>query len=264
MIDLPRPALIGVLHLKALPGSPGHMLSMDEILERALGDARALEEAGFDAVVVENYGDAPFPADSLSPASVAAMAVVADRVRRECSLRVGVNALRNDARAALGIASAVGASFVRVNVHTGVCATDQGFIEGRADETLRYRRLLGQRVAILADVHVKHAVPISQPDIARAARETAYRGMADGLIVTGPATGEPVDIDELRRVREAVPDRRLFVGSGATAETVQALLSVADGIIVGTSIKPDRDPSQPVDVRLARALVRAARPGATA
>lgn len=264
MIDLPRPALIGVLHLKALPGSPGHMLSMDEILERALGDARALEEAGFDAAVVENYGDAPFPADSLSPASVAAMAVVADRVRRECSLRVGVNALRNDARAALGIASAVGASFVRVNVHTGVCATDQGFIEGRADETLRYRRLLGQRVAILADVHVKHAVPISQPDIARAARETAYRGMADGLIVTGPATGEPVDIDELRRVREAVPDRRLFVGSGATAETVQALLSVADGIIVGTSIKPDRDPSQPVDVRLARALVRAARPGATA
>lgn len=264
MIDLPRPALIGVLHLKALPGSPGHMLSMDEILERALGDARALEEAGFDAAVVENYGDAPFPADSLSPASVAAMAVVADRVRRECSLRVGVNALRNDARAALGIASAVGASFVRVNVHTGVSATDQGFIEGRADETLRYRRLLGRRVAILADVHVKHAVPISQPDIARAARETAYRGMADGLIVTGPATGEPVDIDELRRVREAVPDRRLFVGSGATAETVQALLSVADGIIVGTSIKPDRDPSQPVDVRLARALVRAARPGDTA
>ena len=264
MIDLPRPALIGVLHLKALPGSPGHMLSMEEILERALDDARALEEAGFDAAVVENYGDAPFPADSLSPASVAAMAVVADRVRRECSLRVGVNALRNDARAALGIASAVGASFVRVNVHTGVYATDQGFIEGRADETLRYRRLLSQRVAILADVHVKHAVPISQPDIARAARETAYRGMADGLIVTGPATGEPVDIDELRRVREAVPDRRLFVGSGATAETVQALLSVADGIIVGTAIKPNRDPSYPVDVRLARALVRAARPGATA
>ena len=264
MIDLPRPALIGVLHLKALPGSPGHMLSMDEILERALGDARALEEAGFDAAVVENYGDAPFPADSLSPASVAAMAVVADRVRRECSLRVGVNALRNDARAALGIASAVGASFVRVNVHTGVYATDQGFIEGRADETLRYRRLLSQRVAILADVHVKHAVPISQPDIARAAREIAYRGMADGLIVTGPATGEPVDIDELRRVREAVPDRRLFVGSGVTAETVQALLSVADGIIVGTSIKPDRDPSQPVDVRLARALVQAARLGDTA
>ncbi len=131
MIDLPRPALIGVLHLKALPGSPGHILSMDEILERALGDARALQEAGFDAAVVENYGDAPFPADSLSPASVAAMAVVADRVRRECCLRVGVNALRNDARAALGIASAVGASFVRVNVHTGVSANEQRHAGGK-------------------------------------------------------------------------------------------------------------------------------------
>jgi membrane complex biogenesis BtpA family protein len=145
-----------------------------------------------------------------------------------------------------------------VNVHTGVAATDQGMIEGRADETLRYRSVLGQEIAILADVHVKHATPVSEPDLVRAAKDTAYRGLADGLIITGPATGEAVDLEDLRRVREAVPDHLLFVGSGATAETAGALLAWANGIIVGTGIKPGGDPASPIDLELATAFARAA------
>lgn len=258
MVDLPSPCLIGVIHLPALPGSPSHRLTMDEIIERALADGHTLREAGFDAVMIENFGDVPFVASTLPPASVAAMALVTERVLREVGLPTGINALRNDARAALGIAAATGASFIRVNVHTGVAATDQGMIEGRADETLRYRRLLDKRIAILADVHVKHATPISEPDIVRAAKEVAYRGLADGLIVTGPATGEAVDLEDLRRVRAAVADRRLFVGSGATAQTVSALLTHADGIIVGTGLKVGGDASRPVDAGLAQAFVRAA------
>jgi membrane complex biogenesis BtpA family protein len=186
------------------------------------------------------------------------MAVIADYLRREIGLPLGINALRNDARAALGIAAASGGSFIRVNVHTGVAATDQGMIEGRADETLRYRSLLGKEIAILADVHVKHATPVSEPDLVRAAKDTAYRGLADGLIITGPATGEPVDLEDLRRVREAVPDRLLYVGSGATAGTAGALLAWANGIIVGTGIKPGNDPASPIDAGLASAFARAA------
>lgn len=258
MIDLPSPTLIGVIHLPALPGSPGSILPADEVVSRALADAQALEEAGFDAAVVENFGDAPFAPDRVPPASTALMAVVADHVRRSFKLRVGINVLRNDAQAALGIAAAVGAAFIRVNVHTGVSATDQGLLEGRADETLRYRRLLGLRTAILADVHVKHAAPLHEPDIARAAKDTAYRGLADGLIVTGPATGASVDLAELRRVREAVPDRRVFVGSGATAATVAELLTEANGVIVGCGLKPGSDPSKPIDGQLASAFVQAA------
>ncbi len=257
MIDLPTPALIGVIHLPALPGSPAHQLPIEEIADRAEAEARTLESAGFDAAIVENFGDMPLSPGPLSPASVAAMAVVADRVRRETGLRIGINALRNDPLAALGIAAAVEAVLIRVNVHTGVYATDQGMIEGRADETLRYRKLLGKRIAILADVHVKHAAPVSHPDITQAAKDIAYRGLADALIVTGPATGEPVNIDELRRVREAVPDRRLFVGSGATAEMVEKLLTVADGVIVGTGIKSGGDASRPIDSGLAEAFARA-------
>lgn len=258
MIDLPNPCLIGVVHLSALPGSPTHRLTMEEIIERALGEARTLREASFDAIIVENFGDVPFTAADLSTASVAAMAVVADRLRCAVGLPVGINALRNDALAALGIAAAVTAAFVRVNVHTGVAATDQGMIEGRADQSLRYRKQLGKRVAILADVHVKHATPLSQPDLAAAAKETAYRGLADGLIVTGSATGEPVNVDDLARVREAVPDRRVFVGSGANEKNVHSLLMQSNGVIVGTGIKPGGDTSASIDPALAKAFTRAA------
>ncbi len=258
MIHLPAPALIGVIHLQPLPGSPAHLLDMDEIIARAVADGAAIKQAGFDAAIVENFGDTPFPHEAIPPASLAAMAVAADRVRRETGLKIGINALRNDASGALGIAVATGASFIRVNVHTGVYATDQGFIEGRADETLRYRKQLGARVAIFADVNVKHATPISHPDIGQAAKDTAYRGMADVLIVTGVATGEPASMDQLRTVKQAVPDRRLFVGSGATVETVAELLSVADGVIVGTGIKPGGDTSRPIDADIARAFAHAA------
>lgn len=258
MLDLPSPALIGVIHLPPLPGSPRHTLPVDEIIDRAVADGRVLKEAGFDAAIVENYGDAPFSPDAVPPASLAAMAVAADRVRRETELRIGINALRNDALAALGIASATGAAFIRVNVHTGVYATDQGIIQGRADETLRYRKLLGARVAIFADVAVKHARSLGEPDIARAARDAAYRGLADALIVTGPATGEPADLDELRRVAAAVPDRRVFVGSGATVETVAELLTIASGVIVGTGIKQGRRTENLMAPALARAFARAA------
>ncbi len=258
MIDLPTPALIGVIHLAPLPGSPQHLLPVPECIDRALKDACALASAGFHAVIIENYGDAPFPADRVASSSLAAMAVIADQVRQEINMPIGINVLRNDALAALGIASATGASFVRVNIHTGVYATDQGMIEGRADATLRFRRQLGVKVAILADVHVKHATPISQPDLAQAAKNTAYRGLADGLIITGAATGEQVDFEHLRLVREAVPDRRLFVGSGATPQSVASLLTVATGVIVGSALKARNDPSNPIDPRRAADFVHAA------
>lgn len=259
MFEPPRPFLIGMVHLPALPGSPNHRLSMARIIEAASKDARTLAEAGFDAVMIENYGDAPFTAHRIDAASVAAMAVIADRVREASGLTIGINALRNDARSALAIAAATNAEFVRVNVHTGVYATDQGFITGQADETMHYRRRLGVDVAVFADVHVKHSMPISQPDLAEAARETAYRGFADGLIVTGVATGRPTDASQVRRVKEAVPDRPVIIGSGATTESIRALLDICDGAIVGTHIKENAQTTAPIDPRRAAAYIRAAR-----
>jgi len=244
--------VIGMVHLLPLPGSPRWSGAMEQVLERAIADALALESGRVDGVMVENFGDVPFCRGRVEARTVAAMTMAVGAVREAVGLPVGINVLRNDARSALAIASVTGASFIRVNVHTGAMVTDQGLIEGDAYETIRYRSELGVDVKVLADVLVKHAVPLSCPTIEQAARDTAYRGLADGLIVTGSGTGEPTEMEDVRRTREAVPEFPVLVGSGVSQESVGKLLSVADGVIVGTGLKEDGIVTNPVDqVRVA-------------
>lgn len=250
----PRPVIL-VVHLPPLPGSPRAALPVERIAERACADARTAEAAGADGIILENYGDAPFHGNNVPPVTVAAMASVATEVRRCVALPVGLNVLRNDARAALSIAAVTGGSFIRVNVHCGLRLTDQGLVEGRAAETLRLRDRLRTCVAVLADVAVKHSSPLGPEDLGGVARDTAYRGLADGLIVTGTSTGSAVALDALHRVREAVPDRPLYAGSGVTEETIGEVLALADGVIVGTSVKTDGRTESPIDPQRASRLI---------
>ena len=250
--------LIGMVHLGPLPGSPRFGGDLDAVVEAALSDAAVLAAAGFDALMVENFGDAPFYAKKVPDVTVASMAVAADAVRREAGLPIGVNVLRNDGLAAMAVAAAAGASFIRVNVLTWSMTTDQGPIVGRADEVGRLRAALNPSIGIAADVMVKHAVPPPGLTLERAARDTWERGGADALVVSGGATGDPASAADLETVRRAVPDARILVGSGASAATVGALLEVADGVIVGTSVKQDGVSTAPVDAARAAELVAAA------
>ena len=250
--------LLGMVHLLPLPGSPRWGGSLQAILEAALEDAKVLEAGGMDGCLVENYGDAPFTPGAVEPATVAAMAAVVAELRRVTALPVGVNVLKNDARAALAVAAATGAGFIRVNIHVGAVVADQGIIQGDAYGTLRYRRMLAADVKIFADVLAKHGAPLAPLDVEQEARDAAYRGLADALIVSGKGTGEPTDLARLQAVRRAVPDRPVLVGSGATPETVRRLLEVSDGVIVGTSLKRDGKLANPVDPARVEALVRAA------
>lgn len=252
--------VIGMVHLVPLPGSPRWAGSMRDVLAAALADARALIDGGVDALLVENFGDAPFTPGRVEPATVAAMSVVAAEVRRAFPRTLlGLNVLKNDARAALGVAAAVGAEFIRVNVHAGAVLADQGVVQSDAYGTLRDRRLLGVDVAILADVGGKHAVPLAPVETEQMARDLVHRGLADALVVSGAATGQATSVGKVKRVRSAVPDVPLLIGSGVTAETAAELLSVADGLIVGTSVKRDGDVRQPVDRARVEKLVAAAR-----
>jgi membrane complex biogenesis BtpA family protein len=255
----PRPALIGMVHLEPLPGAPRWAGSMGRVVERAVADARLLREGGIAGLLVENYGDAPFHAGAVPPETVAAMAVCVAAVRAAVDLPVGVNVLRNDAAAALSVAAAAGASFVRVNVHTGAMLTDQGWIEGRAAGTLRLRARLDVDAAILADVLVKHATAPLGTDPGQAARDAWHRGLADGLIVSGAATAGAVDPERLRAVREAVPGAPLLIGSGLTPANAAALLPLADGAIVGSAVRREGRAGQPVDSDRLRALLDAVR-----
>ena len=230
------PALVGALHLEALPGAPDFDGNLDRVVSLAIRDAYNLFESGFHGVIIENFHDAPFFKSGLPPETVSAMTRCAIEVRAACpGLVMGINALRNDAVSALAIALVSGAEFIRVNVLTGAMVTDQGIIEGCAAELIRKRSQLAPNVAILADVAVKHAEPLAGINLIQAARDTAYRGRADGLIVSGSGTGEPVDLDELMTVRNACPDRPVFIGSGLNLENASP--GLADGFIVGTALK---------------------------
>lgn len=252
--------VIGMVHLPPLPGSPRWEGSMVRVVASALTDARALIDGGADALLVENFGDAPFTPGRVEPATVAAMGVVGAEVRRAFpGALLGVNVLKNDARAALAVAAAVGAQFIRVNVHAGAVLADQGIVHSDAYGTLRDRRLLGVEVAILADVGGKHAVSLAPVEIEQTARDLVHRGLADALVVSGPATGQATALADVKRVRSAVPDVPLLVGSGVTAETAAELLSVADGLIVGTSVKRNGDVREPVDRARVEKLIAAAR-----
>lgn len=252
------PRLVGMVHLLPLPGSPRFDGSIDRVVETAAEDARTLVDAGFPALMVENFGDAPFYAESVPPETVASMTVAVETVTH-AGVPIGVNVLRNDALGALGVAAATGARFVRVNVLTGVMHTDQGTIVGRAADVLRKRRSLVPDVEVWADVMVKHATPPAGLTAAQAARDTVERGLADAVIVSGSGTGAEPDIAEAREVKGALTGPvRIVVGSGATHQNLDRLLGVADTVIIGSSIKVAGDANNRPDPLRAKALVEKA------
>ena len=245
---------IGVVHLAALPGSPRSSVPLASVIDRALEDARALVVGGVDGLIVENFNDVPFFSEAVPPHTVAAMTAACIAIRRAVSCPVGVNVLRNDAAAALGIALAAECEFVRVNVHTGAMVTDQGIINGRAAETLRLRRELGaDSIQIFADILVKHAVPFGPVSLAESARDAVERGLADAIIVTGTATGTAASPDDVGAVSSVV-DVPVYVGSGVTVENVAGVVPPADGIIVGSSLKRGGIIANPVDTERVRDL----------
>ena len=246
--------LIGMVHLKALPGSPEYAGDLDAIEAAALADARNLVAGGVNAILIENFGDVPF-SKNIGVVTVGAMTRIVRAIVEASDVPVGVNALRNDATAALSIAETCGATFIRVNVHIGAMVTDQGLIEGTAAETLRLRNSLSSKVAILADVGVKHATPFDVNwTIEQEAKDAWHRGLADALIVSGSGTGLPTSLEDFKRVHFAVPDAPIILGSGVNESTSNDLLGLASAWIVGTALKHDGDVNAAVDLNRVKAI----------
>jgi membrane complex biogenesis BtpA family protein len=256
--------VIGMVHLGPLPGAPkaaaDGAAAMQSVLDRAVEDVRALERGGVDGVMIENFGDAPFYPDDVPKHTVAATTRAAAAVSDATTLPIGINVLRNDAEAAVSVAAAVDAAFVRVNVHTGARVTDQGIVEGRAHETLRLRERLGVDVGIFADTDVKHSAPLTPEGYsAESFADATERGLADAVVASGAGTGAAID----RAALEAVVDERerhgletpVFVGSGVRPETIGDLLALADGVIVGTALKAAGETTAPVDEERVATLV---------
>lgn len=259
----PNP-IIGVVHLLPLPTSALWGGSLKVVIDRAEQEATALASGGVDGIMVENFFDAPFPKDQVDPAVVSAMSLIVHRLQQMVMLPIGINVLRNDARSALAIATCTDAKFIRVNVLTGVMATDQGLIEGNAHELLRYRRELGSGVKIFADVLVKHARPLSSPNLTVAVQDTIERGLADAVILSGWATGSPPSLEDLELATAAAHGTPVLIGSGADWENISTLMQAADGVIASTSLKRHGRREQPIDpIRVSRFVEAARRSVAT-
>lgn len=251
--------VIGMVHLRPLPGAPDSQ-GIDAVLDRAKADAGSLEAGGVDAILVENFGDAPFYPDDVPKHTVAAMTRVVTELGQATDLPIGVNVLRNDVRAAICVAAAADGAFVRANVHAGARATDQGVIEGKAHETIRLRERLNPEIGVFADIDVKHSSPLSGDyDAVTALEDAVERGKADAVVLTGGATGDAAAPEYVRVMSEAAANLEeappVLLGSGVTADNVPMYVDLADGAIVGSAFKPGGDPRQPVDEELVEELV---------
>ena len=249
-----RKSFIGMIHLPPLPGSPRWDGNLNKVLERARQEAEVLANGGTNGIIVENYGDAPFRIGRVESETVAAMTLAVQAIQEVSTLPVGINMLRNDAGSALAIAAVTGARFIRVNVHYGIMAAYEGLVEGEAFDTIRRRKSLGVDVKILADILVKHAAPLGTTDLGMMAWETSTRGMADGLIVSGPATGHPTSTTDLAAARREVPGGFILVGSGITESNARDMLAITDGAIVGTSLKHESRITNPIDPQRVKAM----------
>ena len=254
------PVLIGMLHLSVLSGSPRYGHDMSAVRDRLMADVEALISGGITWLMLENFGDVPFFPGTVPATTVAAMTALAAEVRIKFpEARLGLNVLRNDGCSALSIAHAVGGSFVRVNVLCGARVTDQGLVQGIAHDLMRLRASLqATSIAVLADVDVKHSAPLAGRNHADEVHDAIARGLADAVIVSGSATGSPVNEQRLAETAAAAGNTPVLIGSGATAESLPQLAKFADGMIVGTAIKHDGHVLAPVDPERVRRLVAVA------
>lgn len=250
-------ALIGVVHVGALPGTPGHEQSLLEIIRTAIAEAEVYTSAGFHGLVMENTHDRPYLKGTAGPEIVASLAVIGQEVRRAAPLPLGIQILAGANQGAVAAALACGASFVRVEGFVFAHVADEGLIESSAGSLLRYRRSIGaDHVAVFADIKKKHSAHALTADVSLV--ETARAAeffRADGVIVTGIATGQPTDPSEVRSVAAAVGLPTL-VGSGVTLENLNAY-DDADALIVGSYVKKGGIWSGPLDEGRTRALADA-------
>ncbi len=230
--------LIACIHLLPLPGAPRYTGNMREVYDTALAEAAILTRYAVDGLIIENFRDVPFYPDTLPAETIAALAAVTREIVRAVDVPVGVNALRNDAQAAMAIATATAADFIRVNVHMDAVISDQGIIQGTSYATLRLRAALHSKVLIFADVGVKHATPLGSRGLADETRDVTERGLVDAIIVSGTSTGAETSADDVELVRQHTP-LPILIGSGATPENLPKVYAKVDGLIVGSYFKQD-------------------------
>lgn len=255
---LSRKPIIGMVHLLPLPGSPGYAGDLFPIIRRAKEDAQRLVDAGFDGMIVENFADKPYTTGPGPLERTVAYTIVLTEIRRMVDLPLGVNVQFNDYQAELITAGLCAADFIRVEAFVDSLTSAGGISPACAADLQRMKVRLGfNTLKIFADVHVKEAFLIGNASITESVRSAEQAG-ADAIIITGTATGQATPIDPILEAKKST-QLKILVGSGFDQANAVELMSVADGAIVGSSIKVGGVADNPVDPKAARRLITAVR-----
>ena len=248
--------VIGMVHIGALPGSPLHDPEAD-LLAAARADLIALQEAGFDAVMFGNENDRPYEF-SVDTASTAAMAVLIGQLKAEITVPFGVNVLW-DPMSTVALGAATGAAFVR-EIFTGTYASDMGLWTPDAGKAMRYRDRLGRSdMAMLYNVSAEFAHSLDSRPLPDRARSAVFSSVPDAILVSGQITGEAAALSDLEAVKKVLPDIAVMANTGVKHETVADVLAIADGCIVGSSLKVDGDTWNAIDPERAKDFMARAR-----
>ena len=252
--------VIGVVHLRPLPGSPSYGgESIENIYDFALKDTESYLNGGFDGIIVENHGDIPFSKpDNIGPETVSIMSVITNKLHENFKkITFGINVLANDAISAIAVAKASNASFIRVNQYANAYVANEGLIEGLAAKITRYRKWVNaDSVSIFADVHVKHGshAIVADRSITELAKDCEFFN-ADVLIATGNRTGDGATSDEVLEIKKAtlLP---VLIGSGVNQDNLDCYYGICDGFIVASSLKFDGLWQNPVEYERVKSFVR--------
>jgi membrane complex biogenesis BtpA family protein len=248
--------IIGMVHVAALPGTPRNSKRIAEISAAALFDAELLAEGGVDAIMIENMHDRPYLDRKVGPEIVSAMTAVACELSRRIDLPLGIQILAGANKDALAVALTAGFDFIRAEGFVFGHLADEGWMNSDAGELLRYRRQIGaEHIKIFTDIKKKHASHAVSADVSIA--ETAKAAeffLSDGVIVTGTATGEKASVEEVKAAKQAVKIP-VIIGSGIDAQNIHEYWNFADGFIVGSSLKEDRNWEKPVNLSRVRNLM---------
>ncbi len=240
--------IIGMIHVDPLPGTPRFNQAMPDIIAKARAEALIYQKAGVDMLMIENMHDIPYLNKIVGPEVTAAMTVVGYEVKQATGLRCGLQILAGANKESLAAALAAGLDFIRAEGFVFGHVADEGYIDACAGEVLRYRRQIGaDKVLVLTDIkkkHSSHAIT-ADVDIAETAQAAEFF-LSDGVVVTGVATGQEANLEELKQVKAAV-QIPVLVGSGVTIENVERYFAVADALIIGSYFKQGGHWTQTVD-----------------
>jgi uncharacterized protein len=250
--------VIGMVHVQALPGTPGNIYSVSEIVKMAVQESKDLASNGVDSVMLENMHDIPYLKRHVGPEIVASMTRVATEVRQQLDIPLGLQILAGANQSALAVAQSAEFDFIRAEGFVFGHLADEGLFESDAGTLLRYRKQIGaDDIAIFTDIKKKHSSHAISADVSLAdTAEAAHFFKSDGLIITGTATGKPVDVNDLKAVKmnSTLP---ILVGSGATPDSIADLLEFADSIIVGSWLKKKGLWTEAVDGERVRTFMQA-------